>query len=135
VVQLQNGGEQRGGFDAHEHDAVAQPFGDAHPTPGADLAQKGTERSEDLHRVLVPLTLGQGRETRDVDEGEASMDPHPGIVPRFRAWTQSLAVMTDLCWSGATNVTWEGEEGERGEEHGGQDHSGRNHGGWEHGPG
>jgi hypothetical protein len=33
--------------------------------------------------VFVPLTLGQGRKARNVDEGKAAMHPHRLTVPRF----------------------------------------------------
>ena len=74
----------RCGLDAHEHDPVTQPFGDAHAAAGADLAQERPERREHLHRVLVALALGQGGEARNVDEGKAAMHPHRWTLPRFR---------------------------------------------------
>ena len=81
VVDLEDRLEQRPGRDAHEHDPVTQPFGDPHPTPRADVAEQRTEGGEHVDRALVALELGQRREARHVDEGEAAMDAHDTMLP------------------------------------------------------
>src|SRR5579871_4648321 len=80
-MELQDRLEQRSRLHADEHDAVTEPFGDAHATPGADVAQQRAERGQDVDRALVALQLGQPGEPRHVDEGEAAMDSHAMIVP------------------------------------------------------
>jgi hypothetical protein len=62
VVQLENGGQQGWGFDAHQHHPVTEPFGDAHTSSGTDLTQQRPERCEHFDRIVVTLTFGQGRE-------------------------------------------------------------------------
>ena len=76
VVELEDRLEQGPGRDAHQHDAVTQPFGDPHPAPGADVAQQRPEGGQHVDGALVAFELRQRREARHVDEGEAAMDPH-----------------------------------------------------------
>ena len=58
VVQLQNGLEKRPGVDAHQHDAVTEPLGDANAPAGTDVAQQGPECGQYVNRTLIPLHLG-----------------------------------------------------------------------------
>jgi hypothetical protein len=82
VVQFDDGGEQWRRLDTHEHHPIAEPLGDAHTPTRADVTQEGSECGENIDRMLVPVELGEGGESGDIDEGKATMDAHRLIVSR-----------------------------------------------------
>ncbi len=75
---LEDGLDERLGLDADDHGAVTEPLGHPHPVEAGHAPHRVAEQGEHLDRLLVAFGVGQGREAREVDEGEAAAHPTAG---------------------------------------------------------
>src|SRR5581483_3558251 len=59
---------------------VTEPFCDADPVVGADLANRGAKARQDVDGFLVTVGVGEPGEAAQIHEGEGAVDSHGSSV-------------------------------------------------------
>src|SRR5690606_2083632 len=67
--------DHRLGFDAHQHETVAEPLLDANAEEWRYLPHRSTQVSELAHRAVIAVVIDEVSEAAQVDERERAVDP------------------------------------------------------------
>lgn len=79
-------GDGRGGIDAHDHDAVTEPFCDPNAAFGGDVSSNSTKLAQELYRFMRTVLSSELRETRQIGKNKRAIDIEVGVASWKLIW-------------------------------------------------